>query len=344
MWWWIRRVHPHPVLCGPRGILRLLPDHMHEGECYEPTDLTASLTFDGHTTEEYPAASGGGPRVRPEVIAWATVTGGRGGGDFGGPVNAKSFGVIGAYDGHRAGVGRVLVDATWHHFFNVNLVGDMGSADPIKSQGFYATPAGRAAYADICAYFRNIAVWLARPASHDCMRWRALWMLRWHHQLMIELRPDYIREGIARIELSEFLRVGVAARDVLGRLASQCQTRLWVIELVRAVRPDLLRALERYTDPWKPLPPEPDPEPDPVPWLFAETFADALLGATLYALAERFPRADAEAKKRAEKWNPKWVVAAFDASADRVIEAMQRSSESLGHFTTNLASGDARGS
>ena len=27
------------------------------------------------------------------------------------------------YDGHRADVGRVVCDSTWHHFVNVNLTG-----------------------------------------------------------------------------------------------------------------------------------------------------------------------------------------------------------------------------
>ncbi|HEX4864708.1 MAG TPA: hypothetical protein VFV02_11580, partial [Acidimicrobiales bacterium] len=176
--WFRRPVYPHPVLCGPRGIIRVLPDHPHEGECYVPSDLTASFTFDGYTIEEYPSLSKGA-HLAPEVIATSTVIGGRTEADEKGPVDPRSFGAIGVWDGHRVGRGRVLVDATWHHFFNINLVGDPFSPDPAKRLGFLATPAGQAAFEEIKAYFRNIAVWLARPDRHVCMRWRALWECRW---------------------------------------------------------------------------------------------------------------------------------------------------------------------
>src|SRR6201999_707406 len=77
------RAHPHPVLCGPRGVIRVLPDHPHEGECYEPADLSATFTFDGHHVVEYPGG------VAPEVIAWSTIAGGRTQADVKGPLNPR---------------------------------------------------------------------------------------------------------------------------------------------------------------------------------------------------------------------------------------------------------------
>jgi hypothetical protein len=176
------RHFPHPLLCGPRGIIRVLPDHMHEGECYVPSDLKRSFTFAGYNTKEYPDLPSGEEHP-PEVIAWATVLGGRTSPSLPekpGPVNPKTFGVIGAYDGHQTNIGRVVVDATWHHFFNVNLKGDRDrdgifGPNDIKSKGFYYSEAGLAAYEDIKAYFRNIAVWLARKDRIACMEWHALW-------------------------------------------------------------------------------------------------------------------------------------------------------------------------
>jgi hypothetical protein len=109
-----------------------------------------------------------------------------------GPLNPRTFGAIRAYDGHRASVGRVVVDATWHHFFNINLTGELGDPGPIKNLGFLATPAGQAAFADIKTYFRNIAVWLARPSNQSGMAWRALWWARWHHVLAMDLRPHFL--------------------------------------------------------------------------------------------------------------------------------------------------------
>jgi hypothetical protein len=68
------------------------------------------------------------------------------------------FGVLGAYDGHRQTVsrqklGRIAVDATWHHWFH-NIL------------GFNKTSAR---YYKIRNYWWNVAHWLARPAMQRSM-------------------------------------------------------------------------------------------------------------------------------------------------------------------------------
>ena len=332
-----RIVHPHPVLCGPRGVIRVLPDHPHEGECYVPSDLTTSFTFDGYTIEEYPALAGGA-RLAPEVIATSTVIGGRSAADVKGPVTPRSFGAIGAWDGHRVSRGRVIVDATWHHFFNINLVGDAGSPDPIKQVGFLATPAGMAAYEEIKSYFRNIAVWLARPERHACMRWRALWVCRWNHRVLMDLRPPYLERGIRSIDLPELLRVGELARDVLGRLASQCQAHVWLTDLVKVLLPKQFPHIEPLVDPWWPVPP--DPDPDPVPWLHAQTVLDATLGGALYALATEFPHPEPDQGDKAERFDFEELLRPAAAVAvDRVAEAVDHSSRRARELQERL-SGD----
>lgn len=90
--------------------------------------------------------------------------------------NARSFGVVGAYDGHRVGVGRVTVDSTWHHFFDINLIGDPVAPFP-KTQGFKASADGLLALGHIEAYFRNIGVWLARPGSLTKLFGAAAWFV-----------------------------------------------------------------------------------------------------------------------------------------------------------------------
>jgi len=100
--------YPHPVLCGPNGVINYLPDHMHEGLCEVPSDLSKNYTFDGVPFEEYPSKDGS--QEAPEVIAWAVNN-----------VTNDEFGVLAAYDGHEVDVGRVVVDATWHHWFNINI-------------------------------------------------------------------------------------------------------------------------------------------------------------------------------------------------------------------------------
>ena len=111
--------YPHPILCGPRGVIEILPDHMHEGECVEPADLDATVTdIPGYGGDEWPSLTGGGGRLGPEVIAWSKNVPGHTmlhiplfGSDATDPdwiddetlSQAKTYGAIGAYDGHRAG-------------------------------------------------------------------------------------------------------------------------------------------------------------------------------------------------------------------------------------------------
>lgn len=153
---YVRQGYPHPLLCSPAGIVRHLPDHPHEGRCEVPPRLDETV----QGIEEYPADSSGA-HLAPEVVAEATVIGGHTT-DTKPAVNAARFGVIGAWDGHRVDRGRVVVDATWHHFFNINLSGDLGSPTVAKRSGFYAPLAAGQAdhYEPIKAYFRNIVYWL----------------------------------------------------------------------------------------------------------------------------------------------------------------------------------------
>jgi hypothetical protein len=331
-------VHPHPVLCGPRGVIRMLPDHPHEGECYVPSDLTASFTFDGYAVEEYPAMPSG-PRLAPEVIATSTIIGGRKVTDVKGPVTPRSFGAIGAWDGHRVKRGRVLVDATWHHFFNINLVGDAGSPDPAKQIGFLATPAGMAAYEEIKSYYRNIAVWLARPQRHVCMRWRALWYCRWHHRVLMDLRPPYLERGIKELDLPELIRVGELARDVLGRLASQCQVHIWLLDITKVLIPKQFPIIEEHIDPWWPIPPEPDP-PDPIPWLYGQTLLDATLGGAIYALGTEFPRPEPDQDDKAERLEFEQLLQpAAEVAFERVTEEAERFGARAGEFFERVRRG-----
>jgi len=312
-------VYPHPLLCGPKGAIRYLPDHPHEGDCYVPTDLTKTYTFGGSTFTEYPTLPDGKP-LPPEVIA--TSQNGLGISDFGkGAVAPATFGAIGAYDGHRVGVGRVVVDATWHHFFNVNLIGDPAADEPAQKQGFYASPAGMAKYEEIKAYFRNIAVWLARPETHQCMRWRTLWDARWHSRLVMDFR---VYENIRDVQLDELIRVGTVARDVLGRLASQCQSLQWIFGLLEELLP---RDVMARMDPWSP---NPAPRFDPGATYYGHVLVNACLGSILYTIADRYPEPSDEAKRAVEsEENRELVREAVAMAAQRVSDAMRETAQEL---------------
>jgi hypothetical protein len=100
--------HWHPLFIGPPsdgnplGIIRIMADHGHEGALVQPAELEPP---------EWPTAPGG-YQPKPVVVAHGTNM------DTG-----ERVPLVSAYDGHPAGVGRIVAHTTWHHFVNVNLHG-----------------------------------------------------------------------------------------------------------------------------------------------------------------------------------------------------------------------------
>jgi hypothetical protein len=247
------RNYPHPVLCSPEGVMNVLPDHNHEGECYIDDDLDKRLHFGESYVNEYPVVDG--TRVKPEIIAWATVIGGHTSTsddkiDF--PVvKAKRFGAIGAYDGHKVRqggqrLGRVVVDSSLHHFARINLHGDLlgGSTDE-KKHGFDFSDAGKFVLDRIRSYYRNIAFWLAMPDQHTTMLTRAVWWARWQYPLSEELPAGVSRNVIT------FQAYGRMARRTLGQIISPCLVDSWAICLFRHVaHVAKLEHLVASLDPW----------------------------------------------------------------------------------------------
>jgi hypothetical protein len=233
--------HPHPVLCGSKGPIDVFPDHPHEGEVVQPTDLTDTLTFAGYTAPEYP--NYGAAPLSPQIIAWARVQNDHGPSpiSFKGAANGKEFGAVGAYNGHCVSVGRVVVDSTWHHWFDVNLTGRMffGSDTPgsietgdnRKLNGFNDTPAGQAALARIKNYYRNVAIWLSPPAKQRCMATRALWGCLHRFPLHADLH--------SKLQIWE---IGHHAIEVLSKHAGYCAVIGWWPLLVPKF------SLERFFD------------------------------------------------------------------------------------------------
>lgn len=228
-WSWhpfYRTKHPHPVLCGKDGVIDVLPDHPHEGEIIEENqvDINQKL-YNGNP--EFPKV--GVNNFRPEVIAHAHVLADHTNvSDINKrAANAKKFGAIGVYDGYLTGKGRVAVDSTWHHWFDVNLIGrpvvnlntaPFDASNP-KTQGFLATPSGQLAFKKIQNYFINIGLWLAPKNDRLCMLKGLLW--------------GYVVQypAVERLSLKmPILELGVTARDALGRVAGQCNVSAWIFE------------------------------------------------------------------------------------------------------------------
>ncbi len=218
---------PHPILCGINGPINVLPDHEHEGEAIIPSSFPAS---------EWPSKAGNQPL--PEVIAWGRIK------DPAATRVGQEIGVISAYDGHRADIGRVAADSTWHHFFDIDLLGDP-SADPVNDNGYIATPAGQKALKQIENYYLNLAVWLAPPNAQKAMRDALWWSLIWTNKYL---------ELSSAVDRLPIIYLGEQASDVFGRIASQCTQRQWFFwELLDPV---VRLRLEKTLQEGNPLPPQ----------------------------------------------------------------------------------------
>jgi hypothetical protein len=149
---WSKR--PHPVLCHPTlGPINVMPDHAHEGLCVEAADinLAATYNFDGAgDQDEYPDALDGSAKPVPFMAAYGSNLGSPPYSFTKGSQPARSHNpMINVYDGHRAGVGRVATDSTWHHWMDVNI-------NQIRA-------ANNDDWKKISRYYINLAVWLNPP-------------------------------------------------------------------------------------------------------------------------------------------------------------------------------------
>lgn len=267
--------YPHPLLCGPRGAITVIPDHMHEGQVIEPWDTGATLSYAGTSFVEYPT-SALGVQPLPEIVAWGQVLAesdvstepAAHTGDPQHVARGHRFGVVCAYDGHQAGVGRVAVDSTWHHFFDINLIGDPVAPYP-KTEGFNASPAGQQALEDIRSYFRNLAMWLARPGAQRRVFASAAWYsLRTQPLAMIVTS----RRAYSHMDA---ISIGALALKNIYRFTPPCSVLVsllpYLVDGPVAVTPP---------DPWA------APHPGDPPSIDPALFLQAALGGAIIALAK----------------------------------------------------------
>jgi hypothetical protein len=308
-WAWVFREarYPHPVMCSPLGRIDVFPDHPHEGECRTPASLADSCR-DG--SPEYPNATDGSGQVEPEVVAHGHVPAGNRAIVNNTPLKdatvAHDFGVVSTYDGHRASVGRVVCDSTWHHFVNVNLIGiveGMGFDDfprynaagvlvsgtpgthASKHTGFLSSTSGLAVLARIKHYYVNVGVWISPAERITCMNNTLWWELLWNHRL-VEATLFDPSQRFHDVSIANLRLIGVHARDVLGRVASPCQTVHFILPYFEEIYIELIP----HIDPWYPWPKSP-PEP-PLPWVDLDPLLDVALGSALVALREVYAYPD----------------------------------------------------
>ncbi|MFB3386906.1 hypothetical protein [Flavobacterium sp. LAR06] len=230
---------PHPLLSikksvRPTGLIDIMPDHPHEGECKPETSFTAN-----------------GITVSTQNIATSFVLGGS---TVGGGAKAltipHSFSSIAVWDGRLAKVGRIVVDSTWHHFVNVNLngVGSTFNGDDIPGIQSGLTTAD---FSVIRQYFMNIALWITKSKLILCLR-RYVWYELLKDSQLIEASLNNPIEGRENISIADLNSIGALAEEILSEKYSPAFARDFLIEALEPVNPNLAYKLNI----WKPDNPE----------------------------------------------------------------------------------------
>ena len=227
---------PHPLLSistsiKPSGIIDIMPDHPHEGEC-KPS---ASFTVNGIT-------------VPTQIIATSFVLGGSttGGGNGKALTAPHSFPSIAVWDGRLANAGRIVVDSTWHHFVNINLNGaGSGVFNPndIPGQQSGLTTAD---FNVIRQYYMNISLWMSRKKSWWCWR-RFIWIELLRDSQLIEATLNNPVEKIENISLPDLNSIGSLAEEILSSRFNPSFAREFLIEAFESINPNISSLLNIWT-------------------------------------------------------------------------------------------------
>jgi hypothetical protein len=199
---------PHPLLSISKsirssGVIDIMPDHPHEGECKAETSFTVNEIT-----------------LSTQIIATSFVTGGNVSGAKD-STDAHCFPSISVWDGRPANVGRIVVDSTWHHFVNINLNGSGSALGGLNSSDFIV----------IRQYFMNIATWMTRRRSFICWRKYLLLDLLINSQL-IEASLNNPRQDVREISLADLNSIGFLAEEILASKYNPAFARNVLLELM----------------------------------------------------------------------------------------------------------------
>ncbi len=220
---------PHPLLSiknslRASGIIDIMPDHPHEGECAPETSFRVN-----------------GIQVATQIIATSFVLGGSTT-EFFGKIGTvpHCFPSIAVWDGRRAGVGRIVVDSTWHHFVNTNLNGAESGLDNGVQPGL-----SNADFRVIQQYYMNIALWMTR--RRVCLPEVVIAELLLNSQL-IEANLNNPNLKLEEIPIADLNSIGALAEEILGSRYNPAFARDFLLELIREQRSDLVKALDIWNE------------------------------------------------------------------------------------------------
>jgi len=317
----------HPVLRHSSGAVDYLPDHPHESECLAPKPGPG--TFAG--VEEWPVDSGGINRVPPRIAAISISAGRFITDSLKPPVTPRCFGAISVYDGDAAGVGRIVCDATWHHFVNINLNGSGGTPDTTAAPraGLYIGGVPTPEYLKIQRYYLNTVRWLAPVGRRFCWPFIVASLLRFDYEVLeLQLPKPH------PCPWDPLMRIGLVVEDAVtrywgsGALADIVEDMLVTTKASPALTPLLRTQLYALGEEREKI-----PEPSLLP---LQDIRRAILGSVVNLIASQLPENEEKLvsvlrgghDELASKLIPEGIRGAEQALGDYLQRAL-RSSTSL---------------
>lgn len=218
---------PHPLLSistniRPSGIIDIMPDHPHEGECKQETSFTVAhpRTAVNHT-------------IYSQIIATSFVIGGNTSGGKN-PTVPHCFPSISVWDGRPALHGRIAIDSTWHHFVNINLTGS-GSGVGLDAADFDV----------IQNYYMNTARWISRRKFILCSyKFILVDMLK--NSQIIESSMDVPDAPLEEIAIYDLHSIGALAREIMSDINSPAFAEEFMLTAMEEVNPTFAKKLNNW--------------------------------------------------------------------------------------------------
>lgn len=217
---------PHPLLSisktvVPTGIISIMPDHPHEGECKPVT------TFDGIPTQ---------------MVALSMVSAG----NTASPSNKAAtiphaFNSIAVWDGYQVKKGRIVVDSTWHHFVNINLNG-ISSNPPYNGLS-------NSDLAVVKQYYKNISKWMNRKWDVHCAVVSTPLPIKISLSAnLVESTLDNPSQKLEEVSLNDLNGIGILAEERLNQDFTPAVSREILLEWIGQRHSKFAKSL----DVWRP--------------------------------------------------------------------------------------------
>jgi hypothetical protein len=208
------------------------------------------------------------------------------------PVEPRSFNVIVAYDGHLVNsisghpCGRVVVDASFHHFLDVNLNGN-GSIS--HRRGFYDEDGKPTKdYHAFTKYYRNIVNYLCPPQTQFEYFQALLLDLRFNSFLVEELLP------VPVFGMSELLYTGLVTRKAISERLSGAAAIECCLAMLTVLPNEIKLEIEKIINPWLPSELREDSASSLVN---SDFFVHAILGLAMLGIAGDVPSSRYQAEQ-----------------------------------------------